>query len=304
MVKVLPFLLPILFVGCAGRSLAPDERVIHVRELLAVAPCGDTIAVLEVIRAEGAPPRATLSLWSDNAREVLVSEEGAGAMAAATLAEAGRPPSGALDRRFGAALRELSWLDPGPATSGPTWKPPELWGAVLVWSVETDPRYGPVAHLVLRDLSGRGEEVARYPGREPPEIELRFLPGNRVVASIRPPVTPGATVADVDFVKLGPAAGRLLAREAERLATAGDGAAARERLRRARELAPAEPWVAYREAALAAVEGDRDDALAALTRAIAGEPSYYRMLARTDPVFAKLRGDPSFDELVRPRPLP
>jgi tetratricopeptide (TPR) repeat protein len=304
MSRILPLLLATLAAtACAGRELAPDERVIHVRELVARSADGAAVAVLEVADTDGAPARATLVRWAADRREVLATAPAETARAAAARAERGLPPSGAWEDGLRAALG-ADWVAPGPAADGPPWRPPGLPDAALAPRRDDDPRYGPAVRLVLRDAGGHEDEVARFPGREPPAIELRFLGGNAAVAALRPPPSPGAVVADVVLLDLGPPAGRLLAAEADRLAAAGDVAAARDRLDRARALAPGEPTIPYRAAVLAATGGDRDGALAALARAIALDPSLYRMLARTDPALAALRGDPSFEALVRPRPLP
>jgi tetratricopeptide (TPR) repeat protein len=304
MSRISPLLLATLVAtACAGRELRPDERVVHVRQLVAVSTDGAAVAVLEVADTDGTPARATLSRWATDRRELLATAPAEAARAAAALAARGRPPADAWEGGIRAALGD-GWVAPGPVADGPPWHPPELPGTILERRQENDPRYGPTVRLVLVDEAGREDEVARFPGREPPAVELRFPGGNRAVAAVRPPPAPGAVVADVALLDLGPPAGRLLAARADRLAAAGDPTAARACLDRARALAPGEPSIPFRAAALAAAGGDRDGALAALARAIALDPSPYRMRARTDPAFAALRGDPAFEALVRPRPLP
>jgi hypothetical protein len=300
--RILPLLL-ITLEACAGRELRTDERVVHVREAVAIAADSGAVAVLEVADLDGRPPRASLTAWADGEREPLATASGAEAERLSVLA-----PGGDLRRvlppTLAAALAGRMWADPGDPVPGPPWHPPGLPGRTLERRHDDDPRYGPTVRLVLRDASGREEEVARFPGREPPALALRWLPGNRAVAAVRPPEVPGAVVADVALLDLGPAAGRLLSREADALVAAGDAAGAEAVLARARELAPGEAEIPYREAVVRVVRGDRQGALDALVRAVALDPSLYRMRARTDPALAPLRGEPGFEALVRPRALP
>jgi hypothetical protein len=289
--------------ACAGRELGPDERVVHVREVVAVAPGDGAVAILEVAALDGQPPRASLFRWGEGRQELLSRATAAEAERLAVLAPGGDLRR-ALPPTLAAALAGRGWTDPGEPVPGPPWRPPGLPDRTLERRSDDDPRYGPTVRLVLRDASGTEEEVARFPGRKPPALVLRWLPGNRAVVAVRPPEAPGATVADVALLDLGPAAGRLLAREADGLRERGDPAGADLGLARARELAPGEPAIPYREAVLRLEQGDRAGALEALARAVTLDPSLYRMRARTDPALSPLRGDPEFEALVRPRALP
>jgi hypothetical protein len=287
----------LLAVTACAHGWNDAERTIHQRAFAGTE--GNRGVVAELLDTPGSPPSLRLTTV-DRCGAVPPRATGEQAQLEASVAaevaarvEGGMPLEAALPRKAGVEA---------PDWQGALSLEGSLRGYALRMAQMSD-RYGEHRLVELVDPAGAHTELFRaHPGAS---IRLASIQDGAVLARIDGP----GSVRDLRL--LDPAAGARALRVAagEAHLAAGDAAAALAEADAAAAF-DAEackpdgslPWLRTR--ALAAQHASTVEVLEALERAIAVDASRYRMYARMAPELAPLRGDPRFDELVRPRRLP
>jgi hypothetical protein len=286
--------------ACAHRA---ERAVVQHRELVGLLPPipGERthFAYAELQVDEEGEARLWVSLLApDGSRQVVVhamADEAASCAArlgeGATLAEALPPYMGV-------------GLAPSPPPALPVTLGPPLEGMVLRLERLRDRRYPRTKVLLLESAEGSAE-LARFFVPEGAELELVSLTPDAAALAFRSR-SPAGVVRDVRAVVLLGGARRLLVRRASRAIDERRLEQAAALLARAEILgAPEEGELWFEMARLHALSGaGTARVLQALSRAIPFEPALYRMRARTEPAFAKLKEDGGFLEAVAPRPIP
>ncbi len=294
--------LPLLAACASARTIEPDERIVHLRAALGASGGEDPrAAVAELLEADGAPPTLTLlSIAPGGAPAVVARIDGT---AAADAVRRGDPLVGAAAAAFEAALRDGGFA----ALPAPAPLPAVLPAPRAGWELATrlvEDRYGEAVAVVLRDGRGSEEvELARIAAPAPVRVSFQVPSATLALATVERPTSPGLVAGDVLVLDLALGASKL--HELHALQAHGRQAwdEALLELARAERLAPESPSVPYNRACVLARAGRKAEALAPLGRALELAPSPYAMFARTDPDLDALRGDPAFEELVKPRPL-
>lgn len=280
-------------------------RILHLRSFAGFVPTGPgeppLLAEAELLAEGGRPPSLRLALVAaDGSRQpVLVATE-AEAWAAA---EAVREGAALLDH-LPVAMRSHLPSHERDCGEG-TWDLPPTFGSLALSTVAIrDRRYG-AQQVVLLTGEGFRHELRRF--YLPSDGTLTLVACGDAIAAYE--VSHGGgehRVVDLALFDLHEAALRFFVAYAEEALARGEFDEAQRHLERARTFR-AEPsadlWYAW--ARLAALRGEATSAvLAPLRRAIALEPTLYRMRARLSSDFDRIRQDADFVTLTRPRPLP
>lgn len=298
-------LLPLVAAVLAGAACAhrAEHAVLHHRELVGVLPPipGERthFAYAEVREEDDAAPRLHVSLLApDGSRQTVVHALGEDASACAARVRAGESLAEILP-----AYMELG-LKSAPPPELPVTLGPPLEGMVLRLEPLRSRRF-PQTHLLLLESEGARAEIQRFFVPEGGSLRLAALLPDAAAVELRSR-TPAGIVQDVRAVDLLAGARRLFVAQARRALDAGHLEEAAVFLARAEILgAPDEGEFWFETARLRALSGAAPvRVLEALSRAIPHEPALYRMRARTDSAFARLKDDDGFVEVVAPRPLP
>lgn len=284
--------LALLASGCAGSAahVPAEAKVIHQRAFLKADPHRGAWV-------------ADLLVEDDDARLAFLRLDG--------CSEANRVDAGTkLARSAAKTVRAGGRLEGAlPEAESPDWRPAlELAGGYRVEGVAHSDRYGDVRAVRLVGPRGTGTELDRAPPGS--RVTLAPLGDSHVAIRVEGP----GLLRDVRVADLHAAQARVCLALGEEALAAGRIDEAVDRAEQAVRKAPQPPpWSCHDEAGAAAwlqaralqARGAATEAVIdALARAVAVDPSRYRMYARTSAELEPLRGDPRFEALVEPQPLP
>lgn len=289
----------LLATGCAHRSA---ERLVQQRELIGLLPSipGERthFAYAELVE-EGEARRLSVRLLApDGSRQAVVHALEEEAVLAARFTGGGGRLAEILPAYLGLGL-------PAPAPPAlPHRLGPPLEGMELRLEAVDDPRY---PHTEALRLYRRGDFVELHRVFVPPDAALRLaaLTPDAAALSLRSETRAGRIV-DLQAVDLLAGGRALLVEQARRAIDRGALEPAAALLVQAELLgAPEEGELWFEKARLRALRGaPAGRVTSALERALPFAPALYRMRARTEPAFERLAPEPSFVDVVAPRPLP
>ena len=298
---------------------AAERPVVHEQALLGVSESG-VGAVAELLDAEGEPPRLRLLSWEEPGRSPRTLREAAadraiavaerirreGARAEPLLAgalAAGWPEATAAAREAGFPPQPAAAPDPGPL-----WRirgAPEAGALPLVLGVAREDDA-----LVVRLGDGAPDaaqvEVARMPLAGEP-IEPRLFVSAAAAWLLAGSVLPGRPLRraiGLRRISLRRAEARLHREHALADARTGEMDAARRELQRASGADPAYFDALYDAAAVAALTGREEEAIAWLRRAASIDGARVQVLGRDDADLRSIRRRPEVRELLGLRRLP
>jgi len=292
------FLLPTVAIACAHQA-RPDEAVLRIRDVVGVEEDGagrTRVVVAEVDAVDDRPPRvAFLAVHPSGAAEILGELQGEEAAAIARRVAEGAP----LREAACGAARACGGV-PAAAEGGVAELGGRLEGWRLVLRTDDRSKWGD-AWVVELEGEGRKLEVLRAVAQNATLVVLGDDAAALLTSTRAGPFRTGDAVPIDPWVQ----ASRLLVAAAEDALARGDAEAAAGLVDRAASFEPTAARLHFTRARILARAGaDVAQVTDALGRAVAIEPTLYRMEARTNPDFEALREDEAFAALVRPRPLP
>lgn len=278
--------------GCAPSAASVAERapVVHQRVFLRADPHGGAWV-------------AELLVEGDDATLRRLRLDGCGE----TGAEVATPDSA---RAAAQAVRSGSRLERAlPDAGAADWRDAlDLGGGFRVEVVSTADRFGPARTVRLAGPDGATTEIDRAPADA--RVTLARAGADALAIRLEGP----GLLRDVRVADLAAARARVHVALGEAALAAGRPGEAMAQARQALRRAPQPPpWSCHEEAgaaawlearALQARGAAADRVVEALARAVAVDPTRYRMWARTAAHFAPLHEDPRFQALVEPQPLP
>lgn len=295
----LPLVAAIVTTGCAHRSL---ERLVQEREFIGLLPSipGERthFAYAELSEVDEERQLSVRLLAPDGSRQPVVYAHEEEAMATAQRVQEGIALGEVLPSYLSVGL-------PPPAPpSLPARLGPPLDGLELRLEPVGDRRYPDTWALRLYQ-EGNYVELRRIFAPRGTELRVVALTPDAAAISLRSESRAGR-IADLQAVDLLAGGRALYVHLARRHIDAGNLARAAALLWKAELLdAPEEGELWFEKARLYALRGESGERVAsALARAIPFEPALYRMRARTEPAFARLKEESSFVDFIAPRPLP